>query len=116
MVSLSTRLPRVVTGRSSRDVLVTLMPPQPGADGGWFCSYRIDWPEMPRHSEIWGADSVQALYLTLERIGLELYNSPHHEAGELVWDHPGKGYGFPLPENIRHLAVGADRHIGGRSV
>ena len=51
--------------------------------------------------------------MTLERIGLDLYTSPYHEAGELVWTELGKGYGFPLPPNVRHLAAGADRRLGG---
>jgi hypothetical protein len=59
-----------------------------------------------------GVDAFQALHLTLERIGLDLYTSPYHAAGELVWEKPGDGYGFPVPPNVRHLLVGADRQFG----
>ena len=65
------------------------------------------------NSQGWGAEAIQAICLTLEKIGIELYTSAYHEAGELVWTELGKGYGFPVPGNARHLLVGGDRYFDG---
>jgi hypothetical protein len=79
-------------------------------DGGWRCRYAIGWPDGAWESAGYGADAVQALHLTLQKIGVELYTSPEHEAGQLVWPAAGGGggYGFPVPANARDLLVGDD--------
>ena len=60
---------------------------------------------------IGGVDSVQALDLALRAVGAQLYASDHHASGNLVWEEPGKGYGFPVTNNIRDLLVGDDKRF-----
>jgi hypothetical protein len=75
----------------------------------WICRFEIDWPEGK--AERWGAgiDAIQALVIALNMVGAEIYASKHHETGQLVWLAPGRGYGFPISNNIRDLLVGDDR-------
>ena len=56
---------------------------------------------------------MQALNLTLQKIGTELYMNPYHAAGELVWKGPGEGYGFPVPKNGRDFLIGFDKEFDG---
>ena len=71
---------------------------QPVEDStSWRCRYEIDWPGRPRQSDGYGVDGVQALVLSLQKIGSELYTSPYHEKGQLVFDKAGNGYGSPSP-------------------
>jgi Domain of unknown function (DUF6968) len=75
----------------------------------WICRFEIEWPEG--RVERWGTgvDAVQSLWIALQMIGTEIYTSQWHEAGQLVWLEPGRGYGFPVPNNIRDLLVGDDK-------
>ena len=75
----------------------------------WICRFEIEWPEGK--AERWGAgsDAVQALLIALQMIGAEVYTSRHHESGRLAWFAPGRGYGFPVSNNIRDLLVGDDK-------
>lgn len=79
----------------------------------WRCAYEIGWPDGSRASAAYGVDAVQALELAMQKIGIELYMSDAHEAGALVWERPGGGYGFPLPVNARDLLIGDDKAFGG---
>lgn len=58
-----------------------------------------------------GVDAVQALELALKIIGAQLYASDHHASGRLMWEAPGKGYGFPVPTSMRDLLIGDDKNI-----
>jgi hypothetical protein len=75
----------------------------------WICRFEIEWPEG--RVERWGTgvDAVQSLWIALQMIGTEIYTSQWHEAGQLVRLEPGRGYGFPVPNNIRDLLVGDDK-------
>lgn len=75
---------------------------------GWRCSYSIGWPHGSLVSEGWGIDPIQALWLTLQKIGTDIYVSPYHRSGKLSWIERGRGYGFPLPDGMRDLAIGDD--------
>jgi hypothetical protein len=90
------------------EVDVKLAEPSPQG-GSWACHYEIGWPEGAKVGEVWGADAVQAFYLTMQAIALQLYASAHHESGRLYWQKPGKGYGFPLPKNVASELVGDDK-------
>lgn len=59
-------------------------------------------------------DAVQALTLTLHRIATDLYASPYHQQGALMFDTPGSGYGFPAIGNLRHRLVGQDATDDGK--
>jgi hypothetical protein len=82
-------------------------------DGHWICRYTIGWPEQPRDSFGAGVDALQALHLTMQKIGIDLYASEAHKAGTLMWDKPGDGYGFPIPKNGRDLLIGMDKIFEG---
>ena len=95
--------------RSAPDVTVAVRVFAPRCVGRvWSCRYEIDWPGSTRKRDISGFDSMQTLVLALQAIGTELYMSEHHQAGELVWEQEGRGYGFRVPDNIRDLLVGDD--------
>ena len=79
----------------------------------WVCRYDIGWPGQPRTSVAAGVDSIQALHLALQKIGMELYVSPYHLSGTLRWERIGDGYGFPVPKNGRDMLVGSDKIFDG---
>jgi Domain of unknown function (DUF6968) len=41
-------------------------------------------------------------------IGAEIYSSTYHKAGNLFWETPGDGYGFPVVPTFRDLLRGSD--------
>lgn len=89
-------------------VAVRLHAPVRKSPAEWTCAYEIDWPEGLRTMRAHGFDAVQALVIAMQMIAAELYVSAYHEAGQLAFGSPGSGYGFPLPANVRDLAVGED--------
>ena len=93
------------------EIAIRVFAPE-GAGREWSCRYEIDWPEGTEVMEAWGVDSVQALVLAFQMIGAEVYTSSYHKSGRLMFEQPGKGYGFPVPESIRHLLIGDDRKYG----
>src|ERR1700730_2905182 len=70
-------------------------------DRSWICNYEIDWPTGTKKSYGAGLDAIQAILLTLQKIGIELYTSEYHENGTLYWLDRGDGYGFPVPRTVR---------------
>jgi hypothetical protein len=88
-------------------VMICVFAPFP-LQSDFACTYEINWPDGANHREIHGIDSMQALQLTLQQIGTSLYSSDDHERRKLVWEQPGQGHGFPLPNNARDLLVGED--------
>ena len=93
-------------------VPISLSGPEQG-EYGWRCEYSIGWPDGEYRSAGWGVDAVQALWLTLQKIGAEIYCSAYHEAGQLHWPTSGSGYGFPVARNLRDLLVGDDARYDG---
>jgi hypothetical protein len=79
--------------------------------GAWRCDYSIGWPEGEATGYGMGCDAIQALRLALGKIAIELYASQYHKAGILYWQHPGEGYGFPLPYGNRDIAIGYDKEL-----
>jgi hypothetical protein len=88
-------------------VEVRIFAPQ-SHQGHWSCAYEIDWPEATRRFAAFGLDSMQALVLALNMIGSEIYTSEYHKAGALSSGNSWKGYGFPVPQNLRDLLAGDD--------
>ena len=79
------------------------------AQTDWFCEWSIGWPHGVRTARGYGADSVQALRLTFEMTGAEIYASPYHANGGLYFKTPNSGYGFPVPANMRDMLIGEDK-------
>lgn len=102
---------RTLTLRQSgrdRAVRIDLFAPVQDKDCGWFCRYEIAWPHARDVGEGWGLDAIQAIEITLRKIGSTIYASPYHESGRLMWREAQQGYGFPVPNGIRDLLIGED--------
>mgnify|MGYP005822146657 CR=1 FL=1 len=106
---LATRKLTLTLPSGSVDIPILIHAPTQG-DRCWECSFSIGWPEGDRNGVVRGFDSVQAVYLTMQRIAVELYGSPYHASGSLRWDKPGDGYGFPMPKHGYDDLIGEDRH------
>lgn len=93
-----------------RDVAIRMYAPE-RAEVDWVCRFEIDWPEQK--AERWGAgiDGVQAMISALQMIGAEIYARAESKSGKLEWLEPGRGYGFPVPANVRDLLVGDDKQF-----
>ncbi len=87
---------------------IDVFAPECHKPGTWECRYDVGWPEGTRSYAGWGVDSVQALVVTLGMIGAELYSSNYHKSGDLFWNSPGSGYGFPVAPTLRDLLQGDD--------
>jgi len=105
---IATRTLVVRDNNRSIDLPVRIHAPEK-AGAEWICRFEIEWPEG--RVERWGAgvDAVQALWIALQMIGTEIYTSQKHEAGQVAWLEPGRGYGLPVPNNMRDLLVGDDK-------
>jgi len=77
----------------------------------WECEYEIGWPSGVKRRSAYGIDSVQALLIALQNIGVEIYTSDAHRSGKLIWHRPEGGYGFPLHSGLRDLHQGDDKAL-----
>lgn len=96
-------------GVRTNPVLVRLHTPQQTMPQRWTTRYEIGWPGENIAADIHGVDAVQALGLALQTIGAEIYASDYHKSGNLFWDTPGNGYGFPVVPTLRDLLEGDDK-------
>ena len=78
------------------------------ADNAYTCLCESGWPTRVKSMTVSGIDSVQAIEIALQFIGISLYTSPYHAAGQLSCDGMKGGYGFPVPSNARDMLVGED--------
>lgn len=85
-----------------RRVDVLIWAPRKVADGEYHCSFRISGLGHSESRRAIGADALQALVLTLQRIGVELYTSDQHKSGSLTW-WGSANLGFPVPEGHEDL-------------
>jgi hypothetical protein len=74
----------------------------PGSDD-WYCPNQIVGIGSGTVNCVAGVDAMQALVLSLQMVGAQLYCSAEYEAGRLIWECGAvKGdLGLPVPENIR---------------
>ncbi len=93
-------------------VPVCLYAPE-GSDKHWGCRYTIEWPDGIYESKGYGIDQFQAIVLTIQKIGTDIYFSDYHKTGRLYFEKPGSGYGFPVPRNARDILVGDDKRFDG---
>jgi len=102
---------RLTTSSASGDaeVAIRLFKPEE-SDGHWICQYEIDWPGRKQSGFAAGIDSIQALLLALQKIGVDIYTSGYHETGSLKFA-PTQGYGFPVTRNLRDLLIGDDVNL-----
>ncbi|KAA0123319.1 hypothetical protein CIW48_14215 [Methylobacterium sp. P1-11] len=109
---IASRVLELVSSLGMRSFEISIYVPE-SQGGVWVCRYTTDWPHQKRQSYAAGVDSIQALHLALQKIGMELYVSPHHLSGNLKWEKSGDGYGFPVPKNGRDMLIGADKAFEG---
>ena len=104
---IATRILRLSIGEKTLPLAIRMFAPEP-ADHSWLCRYEIDWPDRPKISAGHGVDGFQAIQLTMQKIGIELYTSQYHSSGALVFEKPNDGYGFPISKHMRDMLVGED--------
>jgi hypothetical protein len=107
---IATRVLRLSRPNGDVEVLIRVFAPEQRSDH-WVCRIEVGWPDGPLTMEAGGVDAVQALQIAMQLIGSQLYASDHHASGRLVWQEPGKGYGFPVTNNLRDLLVGDDKRF-----
>jgi hypothetical protein len=109
---IGTRTLLLESADGAREIVINLYAPHL-RNKSWFCDYEIGWPEKIRRSEAGGVDAIQAIFLALQKISIELYTSPYHACGLLSWPKQPGGYGFPMVKGGRDLLVGVDREFDG---
>ena len=107
-MQIAERLLKISRSGTTLDVLVRLNAPQKQSGNSWSCVYEIGWPERPKRMTVSGVDAVQAIVVALQMIATDLYTSNYHKAGELTFEKPGGGYGFPVGKGVRDLLEGDD--------
>lgn len=95
-------------GNRQRRISVRLFAPKLETSGSWACRYEVDWPGESHSITAFGFDGVQSIFIALQMIGAEIYTSNYHKDGNLYWDKPGNGYGFPIASTLRDLLRGDD--------
>lgn len=78
-------------------------------DGCWACAFEIDWPEGTKAMSGAGVDALQALVVSLQMIGVQIYTSSYHHDGALRAYEGQDGYGFPVSRNVRDMLIGVDK-------
>ncbi len=106
---IATRTLKLRNGDAEIEIPIRIFAPIPEHPSGWSCRYEIEWPDGMRTMNAGGADAVQALDIALRMVGSEIYTSDYHESGNLFLEAPGRGYGFPVPANMRDLLIGDDK-------
>jgi hypothetical protein len=97
------------TKNKDMTIPIQIFSPERETEGVWFCRYEIGWPDKKSEMSVGGFDSAQCLTLALQMIGAEIHSSNYHKSGNLYWDKPGNGYGFPVVPTLRDLLQGDDQ-------
>lgn len=90
-------------------VEIRIYKPKQAGSHHWTCDFEINWPDRTTHFKGSGHDALQALTLTLQLIGVQLYTSAYHQQSRLRAYDKEQGYGFPVTSNLRDLLIGADK-------
>jgi len=105
---IASRILTLRDGDKNIDVPISIFAPVREKPGVWACRYTVGWPGERRSVAAYGFDSAQALVIALGMIGAEIYASSYHKSGNLCWEKPGNGYGFPVAPTLRDLLQGDD--------
>ena len=100
-----------IKSQELQSVSIEIDAPAIGEKGEYTCSFSIGWPKGIRSEIASGYDGFQAILLAMNMIAANLYTSEYHRAGQLFWDQPGNGYGFPVSKVLRDLAQGDDKTL-----
>src|SRR5262245_8236322 len=101
---IATRVLKLRRMAGDIEIPVRIFAPEQGATS-WSCKLEIKWPDGVWAMSAGGVDAVQALDLALRLVGAQIYTSDHHASGNLMWEEPGNGYGFPVTNSLRDLLV-----------
>jgi hypothetical protein len=104
---VASRVLKLRDANGEREIGVRICRPEQD-DGAWLCRYEIDWPDGTKGMSVGGFDAMQSLVGALQIVGAEIYASDYHKSGNLYWDAPGNGYGFPVVGGVRDLLQGDD--------
>ncbi len=100
--AVATRTLSLTKDGEQQKVTVIIGKPRPYEDStDYYCPYCIRGmgPERIRYAS--GIDGVQALLLTLKKIGADLYTSEQSRSGKLMWEGDENGdLGFPVPATL----------------
>jgi hypothetical protein len=107
---IATRVLKLRRTTGEIEIPIRIFAPKQGANS-WSCKLEVDWPDGTLTTVAGGVDAIQALHIALQIVGAQIYASDHHASGKLMWLEPRKGYGFPVPHNIRDLLVGDDKRL-----
>jgi hypothetical protein len=77
----------------------------------WSGRVEIGWPGTPQPIDINGCVDAVDVETSMRLIGAVLYASIPHSSGNLVWQQPGSGYGFPGLEDMRDVLQGDDKRF-----
>ena len=104
-IVIATREFRLSAGKT---VTVLIGKPEKFPDSDdYYCPYQILGLGNERIRRAGGSDSMQALELTLKKIGADLYTSKEFQSGELTWPGGKAGdLGLPLPNTLSDFAPG----------
>ena len=105
---IATRILKLRDPKGDTEIPVRIFLPELRESYGWECRYEIDWPDEREARAMYGYDSAQAILLTFQFIGCQIYTSEEHKSGNLFAGEPGRDYGFPVPHIIRDLLIGDD--------
>lgn len=94
-----------IVGEHEREIVINIGKPKELEDNGdHYCPYQIVGIGNEKIRYAIGIDQIQAMQLTLSRIGVDLYTSEEGRSGNLRWIGDEKGdLGFPVPDSIKDL-------------
>jgi uncharacterized protein DUF6968 len=108
---IATRILKLRRRDGHVDVPVHLYAPRQ-IDDAWSCRFEIGWPQASQPIDVkGGVDAMQTIETALRLIGAVVYASEEHASGNLMWQGPGRGYGFPVTSEIRDLLIGDDKKL-----
>jgi hypothetical protein len=86
-------------------VIIRIGKPQIFPDSrDYYCPYQIIGLGKEKIRYAGGIDSIQALLLALDKIGVDLYSSQEAQSDRLRWEGDETGeLGFPFPDALRDL-------------
>lgn len=104
------------TGEERSVELRVFAPVAHGTD--WDCHYELAWPEDGWPAQVTkgyarGSDSLQALQLGMQKLGVELHFASYHRERTMRWQDGWVGYGIALPKEGRDLMIGDDARFYG---
>ena len=94
-----------LTGDEEKEIIIKLGKPKNFPDSpDYYCPYQIVGIGKEKVGYVGGIDEIQALLLSMERVGAILYTSEEYRNGRLRWEGDESGdLGIPVPKNLRDL-------------